>query len=187
MRAIGITGAPGGGKSTLARRLSKLTRGVILATDRYLPDYAGLEPAEYDLPEHADLPLLAQHIESLASGTPTDIPVWSFDEHARVGTERIEPAASSATLVIVEGIHALTPPVLPLLDLAVFVEASPKVRLDRFIAREEAGERGWEPAAAGRFLTSMWPIQHFRSTQTTTRPRRIWWFCNDGHQSQPDS
>lgn len=132
---IGVTGPVGSGKSTLARRLG----GLVVSTDDYLPDYDGLDPAERDLPERADLDHLAHDLADLAAGRAARVPVWSHHEHRRTGEREIGPAP----LVVVEGLFALHERVLDRVGVGVFVEASPATRWARWEAIELGGERGW--------------------------------------------
>lgn len=139
--AVGITGAVGSGKSRLAERLAAEFPhpSVVVTTDSYLPDYEVVAFEERDLPEHAHLDELAAHLARLHAGHPADVPVWSFDVHRRTGTNRVNPAP----VVICEGLFALHAIVRDRLDVAVFVEAPREHRLERMVAREVAGERGW--------------------------------------------
>lgn len=137
---IGVTGPTGSGKTTLAGLIrDRLQDAIVLSTDRYLPDYDQIPDEEVDDPEHAALDELAEHLNQLRSGTPAELPVWSFHSHSRTGSESINPAA----VIILEGIFALHEKVCPGLDLAIFVEARPEVRWERVKARELSGARGW--------------------------------------------
>jgi uridine kinase len=138
--AIAIAGAPGSGKSTLATALAAL-RGdaVVIGTDAYLPDYSTLEPHQFDLPEHSALDELAEHIVALLAGQAAQVPVWCFHEHRRTTSRRVEPAS----LIVIEGIHALQPMVAAQSNLRVLIDAPSDDRLERILARERAGERGW--------------------------------------------
>lgn len=138
---VGITGPVGSGKSRLAAEIVAALphAAVIVPTDAYLPDYEVVAFEERDLPEHAHLDELAAHLDDLRRGRPADIPVWSFDVHRRTGTRRLDPAP----VILCEGLFALHASVAPHLDLAVFVEAPRDHRLERMLARERAGERGW--------------------------------------------
>ncbi len=139
--AVCIAGPTGSGKSTLARALAQhIGDSLVIGTDSYLPDYAELEPHQYDLPEHSALAELASHIDQLLAGHPTTIPVWCFKEHRRTGSQLVQPAG----LIIVEGIHALQSIVAERAALRALVEASADDRLARAIARELSGARGWE-------------------------------------------
>jgi len=141
---VGITGPMAAGKSTLAAALG----GLVLSTDRYLPDYEGLAEHEWDLPAHSDLARLSEDLALLRSGAPASVPMWSFHTHSRVGEESIGPAP----LIVVEGLHALAGPVRQHLDLAVLVDAPREVRWSRCVERERTGERGWSIDYVERFF-----------------------------------
>lgn len=144
---IGITGPVGSGKSTLASRL-----GVpLLSTDDYLPDYEQVPYHERDEPRHADLGLLAEHLEALRAGRPVRAPVWSFQTHRRESVRRIEPAS----VMVCEGIHALAPTVRSQLDISVFVDAPASERWRRWEALELSGERGWGVDVAAKFFAEV--------------------------------
>jgi len=132
---VGVTGPMAAGKSTLAAALG----GLVLSTDRYLPDYDGLAEHEWDLPERSDLARLGDDLARLRSGARTLVPVWSFHSHSRVGEEPMEPAP----LIVVEGLHALARSVQAHLDISVLVDAPREVRWSRCVERERTGERGW--------------------------------------------
>lgn len=139
-RVVAITGPVGAGKSTLAALLSS----CIVPTDAYLPDYDRVAPGERDLPHHADFPRLLRDLGSLLARRETRIPVWSFQTHKRAG----DTPRSPADLIVLEGIHALHEPVLPFLDIKVFVNAPRAVRWSRWEHIERTGQRGLgvEPA-----------------------------------------
>lgn len=141
---IGITGPVGAGKSTLAAKVSR----CVLATDNYLPDYEQVPEAERDEARHADGASLAQNIADLRAGRVAHVPRWSFQTHRREGFFRVEPAG----IIVVEGIHALAAHALPLLDLAVFVEAPRDVRWRRWEVLESTGQRGWGVEKARTFF-----------------------------------
>ncbi|MGP1272581.1 MAG: uridine kinase family protein [Phycisphaerales bacterium] len=135
---VGITGPVGSGKSSLARLLREHTNALCLTTDRYLPDYAEIEPLDRDHPEHADLERLEHDLIAAARDGAALVPVWSFQEHRRVGDERI----AGEHAVVCEGLFALHDRIRQRLDLAVFVEASASTRWRRWEAIERRGERG---------------------------------------------
>lgn len=132
---IGVTGAVASGKSTLARALSP----CVVSTDHYLPDYDATPEHLRDLPESADLARLVRDLAELRTGRATMIPRWSFDTHSRVGEQWIEPAS----LIVVEGLHALHALPRVHVDIAVFVDAPRDLRWARAAARERAGDRPW--------------------------------------------
>ena len=135
-RAVGgITGPVAAGKSTLAARVS----ACIVSTDHYLPDYDRTPEHLRDLPESSDLARLAADLAELRAGRATRIPRWTFEAHARVGEQHVEPAP----VIVVEGLHALHPLPRAHVDVAVYVDAPRAVRWERAAARERAGDRPW--------------------------------------------
>ena len=144
---IGVTCAVAAGKSTLARALGSL----VVSTDHYLPNYETTAEHLRDLPESSDLARLALDLAELRAGRATRIPQWSFEVHARVGELQIEPA----TLIVVEGLHALHDLVREQVDIAVFVEAPRDARWARAVSREQAGERPWPVAYLEHFFCTV--------------------------------
>ena len=144
---IGVTGAVAAGKSTLARTLSE----CVVSTDNYLPDYHTTAEHLRDLPESSDLERLAQDIAALRSGCGTNIPLWTFAEHRRIGERRVE----TADVVVVEGLHALHALPRQHVDIAVFVDAPQPTRWQRAVAREQAGDRPWPIEYLDKFFYSV--------------------------------
>ena len=144
---VGVTGPMAAGKSTLAAAIG----GLVVSTDRYLPDYEGLPEHEWDLPGRSDLARLAADLATLREGRAARLPVWSFHSHSRVGEELVEPRP----IVVVEGLHALAAEVRPHLDVAVLVDAPSDVRWSRCVERERRGERGWTIEYVERFFRTV--------------------------------
>ncbi len=144
---IGVTGAVAAGKSTLARTLSE----CVVSTDNYLPDYHATAEHLRDLPESSDLERLARDLAALRSGCGTNIPLWTFAEHRRIGEQRVE----TADVVVVEGLHALHALPRQHIDIAVFVEASQPTRWQRAVSREQAGDRPWPIEYLEKFFHSV--------------------------------
>ena len=144
---IGVTGAVAAGKSTLARTLSE----CVVSTDNYLPDYHTTAEHLRDLPESSDLERLARDIVALRSGCGTNIPLWTFAEHRRIGEQRVE----TADVVVVEGLHALHALPRQHVDIAVFVDAPQPTRWQRAVAREQAGDRPWPIEYLDKFFHSV--------------------------------
>jgi len=97
------------------------------------------EQVNYDHPSSLETELLVEHLETLRTGVAVDRPVYDFSEHLRAGeTVEVVPAP----VVIVEGILVLADLALRSeLDLKLFVDTDPDVRLARRIERD-IGERG---------------------------------------------
>lgn len=144
---IGITGPMAAGKSTLAAAFG----GLVISTDRYLPDYDRLPEHAWDLPESSDLDRLAADLSRLRGGSPANVPSWSFVTHGRTGEETVEPHA----IIVVEGLHALEPRVRAHLDVAVLVDAPRDLRWRRCVERERRGERGWPIEQVERFFAAV--------------------------------
>lgn len=165
---LGIGGGTGSGKSTIARRIATMARGVewqrfgsipardvtapessghlvtVIEHDAYYRDLSHL-PAEarrrfnFDHPDALETSLLAEHLEALRAGAGVDAPVYDFASHTRrPQTRRLTPAG----LVIVEGILVLADERLrALFDVKVFVDADADVRIRRRLSRD-LQERG---------------------------------------------
>jgi uridine kinase len=93
----------------------------------------------YDHPDSLETELLIKHLERLRSGLAIDHPVYDFSVHLRSNeTVPVPPAR----VVVVEGILVLSDPQLRSeLDLKIFVDTDPDLRLARRLERDIA-ERG---------------------------------------------
>lgn len=143
---IGIAGGSGSGKTTIASAVVEGLDGRVAliqhdAYYRHMPQLSLEERAQvnYDHPGSLETELLVEHLETLRSGVAVERPVYDFSEHLRSGeTVRVEPAR----VVIVEGILVLADLALrSQLDLKLFINTDPDVRLARRIQRDIA-ERG---------------------------------------------
>lgn len=143
---IGIGGGSGSGKTTVAEALiERLDDGVVLiqhdAYYRHAPHLTFEERSKvnYDHPDSLETELLIEHLAMLREGLSVERPVYDFVQHLRSGdVVKIEPSR----VVIVEGILVLAEPDLRAeLDLKIFVDTDPDVRLARRI-RRDVSERG---------------------------------------------
>lgn len=144
---IGVAGGTGSGKTTVAgeiiRRIGS-RRLVSLHQDRYYRDLAHVEPAErtqhnFDHPDAIEEELMVEHLELLRAGVRAPMPVYDFANHVR--TSRTE-WADPRPVILVEGILILAvPAVRRLLDVKLFVDTDPDIRLIRRI-RRDLDERG---------------------------------------------
>lgn len=160
---VAITGPVGSGKSTLASRLAP----CIISTDAYLPDYDTLPEHQRDLPEHADIDLLAMHIGQLRATGTARVPVWSFHSHRRDGWQDVQ---LSGTLIVVEGIHAFDARLAGHVDVAVLIEARSDTRWARWEALEASGARGWGVEKARAYFESVAePTFHARAADHLER------------------
>jgi uridine kinase len=144
---IGIAGGSGSGKTTVQRRIMERfgpRRIALLDHDAYYRDLAHLAPEQrarfnFDHPDALETDLLVDHLDRLLAGEPVEKPTYSFESHGRLeATETVGPRP----VVLVDGILVLAEPALRVrMDVKLFVDAAPDVRLMRRIERD-LHERG---------------------------------------------
>lgn len=142
---IGIAGGSGSGKTTVAEALVEAIEGVTFiqhdAYYRHQPALAFEERVRvnYDHPDSLETELLIAHLEALRQGRPIERPDYDFTQHLR--RDETVPVAPAPVLVL-EGILVLADPGLrDLMDLKVFVDTDPDLRLARRLERDLT-ERG---------------------------------------------
>ncbi len=156
---IGVAGGSGSGKTTIAQAVVEAFGGKVslIQHDAYYRDRPDLSFEErtqvnYDHPDSLETELLVEHLEQLRSGTAIDCPVYDFAQHLRSDVVLlVEPA----DVIVVEGILVLADPALrEQLDLKIYVDTDPDIRLARRIRRdvEERG-RSMESVLAQYFAT----------------------------------
>ncbi len=152
---VGVSGPSASGKTTVARRLAAALVAydpVTIASDGYYRDRSSLSEEEkaaidYDAPDALDFDRLAADLKTLADGGAATPPQYDYVHHASIPGER---TLGPSKLIIVEGILLFyPPPVAPLLDLRIFIEADREVRLARRIDRD-GRERGRDRASVIR-------------------------------------
>lgn len=139
---VGIAGATGSGKTTVARRLTEaLPRGsvALLQHDSYYRDRADLSYEQrcelnFDHPDSLETSLMVEHLQQLRAGKAVGVPIYDFTTHRRQpDTQRVEPGA----VVVVEGILVLADADLrSMLDIKVFVDTDADIRVFRRIRRD---------------------------------------------------
>ncbi|KAF2009942.1 uridine kinase [Aaosphaeria arxii CBS 175.79] len=148
---IGVAGSSGSGKTSLALAMVaslNLPWVVILSMDSF---YKPLNPEQsaaafrnefdFDSPEAIDFDVLVDRLRDLKQGKVAEVPVYSFEKHARL---EHTTTIYSPHVLILEGIFALHDPrVLELLDLKIFAEADADLCLSRRLVRD-VKERGRE-------------------------------------------
>ncbi|AIQ62020.1 Uridine kinase [compost metagenome] len=149
MLIIGIAGGTGSGKTTVARsvieRLGAGEEVTFISQDNYYKDHSHLSMAErgainYDHPFAFDNELLIEHLKQLKSGQAAHAPVYDFTVHARSTTETTLLRPNH--IIIIEGLHVLSDENLRQhLDIKVFVDTDPDVRILRRVLRD-IEERG---------------------------------------------
>ena len=138
---IGICGASGSVKSTLARELTNDVRAsvVVLQQDSYYvnhPDMTFEERARlnYDEPGIFDHDALYEDVCSLLAGQPIRKKAYDFALHARCDTDEI---IQPADVLILEGIHSFYDKrLLQKMFLKLYVSVDPDICLLRRIQRD---------------------------------------------------
>lgn len=125
IRIILISGPSSSGKTTFAQRLSTQLRvngirPIALSLDDYFLDreHTPLDQyGQYDFEalEALDLALLNQHVNSLIHGDEIECPIFDFVEGRRK-PEGKRMKLDSDEILVMEGIHALNPRLLPSLE-----------------------------------------------------------------------
>jgi uridine kinase len=144
---IGIAGGSASGKTMVARRIHEALgsrRVVVVKQDSYYRDLSGMSEEErahqnFDHPDAFDLGLLHAHLRALIDGGFVDEPIYDFTHHRRLAeTQRV----GGASVIVLEGILILADSDLrSLMDIKVYVETEPDVRLLRRL-RRDVEERG---------------------------------------------
>ena len=142
---VGLAGASGCGKSTVAKRVASRFNGHVISMEVYALEMNHLPLEErakqnYDAPYAIDMTLLEKHVLDYSAGKPIEAPIYDFAEHVRVSDRREHIPAK--TLLIVEGILALHFAQLrQYFDLSIYLEAPGEVCFHRRKVRDIT-ERG---------------------------------------------
>jgi len=148
MLIIGIAGGTGSGKTTVARSvIDRLgaDKVTFISQDNYYKDnphlpFAERERINYDHPLAFDNELLIAHLHRLLAREPVQAPVYDFSIHARSASRTVKLQPNN--IVMIEGLHVLSDEKLrAMLDIKVFVDTDPDVRILRRVLRD-IEERG---------------------------------------------
>lgn len=141
MLIIGICGASGSGKSTMAKALCKrLNRPCIyIKQDSYYKDHPDMtfeerERINYDEPDAFEHDALREDLMRLRRGESITEKEYDYTQHRRCDPGyTIEPA----DVVLIEGIHVFYDPgVRELLDFKIYIQVDPDVCLLRRVKRD---------------------------------------------------
>lgn len=142
-RIVGIVGASGSGKTTVAKELADLAGNVsLMSQDNYyisLPDGVDAKNWNFDDPDNIDLKHLARDLAALKRSETVEGPRYIFSTHKRApDTITLKPAP----VIIVEGLFLFLPKHLrDVFDLKIFINVPLEVCLERRVARDVV-ERG---------------------------------------------
>lgn len=140
---IGIVGASGSGKTTVAQELAELAgECCLMSQDNYylsLPDGVDSKDWNFDDPAGIDLEHLACDLEALKRGETVEGPHYHFATHKRLpDTITLNPTS----FIIVEGLFLFLPEHLrDVFDLKIFIDLPLETCLERRVARDVI-ERG---------------------------------------------
>ena len=150
---IAIAGASASGKTLFADTIYKelieedaLGEGDIafISEDSYYRDQSGMSVEEriatnYDHPDAFEHQLMVDHINTLKSGKPVELPIYSYTEHTRTNQTRL---IKPSRIILIEGIMLLTDPQLrSQFHIQVFMDTPLDICLIRRISRDMQ-ERG---------------------------------------------
>jgi uridine kinase len=138
---IGIAGGSGSGKTTLARNIAEHfgERISVLRHDDYYKAQSDISEAEraklnYDHPDAFDTALLISHLKALKQGQAVNSPVYDYRIHDRSKDIR---RVDATRVIILEGILIFeNRELLELMDMKIFVDTDPDVRIIRRLARD---------------------------------------------------
>jgi len=144
---IGIAGGSGSGKTTVVREIIRAIGDqdvLVLMHDSYYRDRSDIpleerRRANYDHPEALETSLMVEHLARLQQWQAVDLPLYDFATYTRRPESlHVQPRQ----VIIIEGILVLADERLrSFMDIKVFVEADPDVRLIRRLQRD-VRERG---------------------------------------------
>jgi len=143
---VGIVGASGSGKSTIADQISLMLSNSGFTVSQFSQDAfykpIGHPLTNYDEPKALELDYLASTLKALKSGNTVNIPTYDFVTHRRQDlTECIKPT----DYVIVEGLFLISDLVLrSSFDTTVYLDVSQPECLKRRLKRDQE-ERGRTP------------------------------------------
>jgi len=139
---VGIAGATGSGKTTVAQSLMEAMpkgKAVMLQHDSYYRDRPDLTYEQrcelnFDHPDSLETTLLVEHVQRLREGEGVGMPIYDFTTHRRkTEMEEVPPGA----IVVVEGILVLADERLrEMFDIKVFVDTDADIRVFRRIRRD---------------------------------------------------
>lgn len=144
---IGIAGGSGSGKTLVARNIVRdLGPGkvVVIDQDSYYKNLEDIpfrdrEARNFDHPDAFDGELLKQHVRDLLEGRAIEQPIYDYTKHRRLAETR---HIGEHLVIVLEGILIFGDAELrDLMDIKLFVDADPDVRLLRRLKRDLV-ERG---------------------------------------------
>ena len=144
---IGIAGGSGSGKTFIIEKIAKRFHPkdiVRIQHDWYYRHNSHLPlqkraSVNYDHPRALETSLLVTHLTHLLAGRPVHAPKYDFNTHLR---KQETLYLESAPMIVIDGILIFTDDTLrQLMDLKIYVDVDPDIRLARRMQRD-IKERG---------------------------------------------
>ena len=164
MYIIGIAGGTGSGKTAVVRKIMEALpprEVALIPQDSYYNDTTHLTMEErrrinFDHPDAFDWPLLIRQVEQLRQGITIEQPTYSYlVSNRQAETIHVEPCQ----FIIIEGIMALWNKKLrDMMDLKIYVDASPDERLIRVIQRDTMERGRTAQMVVDRYLKVLKPM-----------------------------
>ncbi|KAL9918287.1 uridine-cytidine kinase-like lethal (2) k01209 isoform 2-T2 [Glossina fuscipes fuscipes] len=135
---IGICGGSASGKTTVAQKIIEsldVPWVTLLSMDCfYKHEQSLMNEYNFDHPDAFDMDLLLEVLLKLKEGRKVEVPVYNFITHSR---ETNTKTMYGANVIIFEGILVFhSPEILKLLDMKIFVDTDPDIRLARRLKRD---------------------------------------------------
>ncbi|XP_063700015.1 uridine-cytidine kinase-like 1 isoform X1 [Culicoides brevitarsis] len=141
---IGICGGSASGKTTVAQKIIEsldVPWVTLLSMDCFYKilnekqhEMAVRNEYNFDHPDAFDIELMADVLRKLKEGRKVEVPIYNFVTHSR------EPQTKTmygANVIIFEGILTFhSPEIVKMLDMKVFVDTDPDIRLARRLKRD---------------------------------------------------
>lgn len=167
MKIIGIAGGTASGKTTIAKKLKKISEPYgkvsMLRLDDYYKDAREKTLEErrkinFDHPDSIDIELLINHIKSLKEGKSIEKPIYDFVYSVRSEeTETVEPS----DVLLIEGIMVFVyPELLELFDMKIYVDTPDDIRFIRRLKRDIEDRGRTIQSVVNQYLTMVRPMHH---------------------------
>ena len=167
MKIIGIAGGTASGKTTIAKKLKKISEPYgkvsMLRLDDYYKDARDKTLEErrkinFDHPDSIDIELLINHIKSLKEGKSIEKPIYDFVYSVRSEeTETVEPS----DVLLIEGIMVFVyPELLELFDMKIYVDTPDDIRFIRRLKRDTEDRGRTIQSVVNQYLTMVRPMHH---------------------------
>ena len=167
MKIIGIAGGTASGKTTIAKKLKKISEPYgkvsMLRLDDYYKDARDKSLEErrkinFDHPDSIDIELLIKHINALKEGKTIQKPIYDFVYSVRSEeTETVEPS----DVLLIEGIMVFVyPELLELFDMKLFVDTPDDIRFIRRLKRDIEDRGRTVQSVVNQYLTTVRPMHH---------------------------